>query len=942
MEPSAAEAPADGPTAEADPHGAADRLLHELHAARSGLSEREAARRLTLYGPNVLSRRGGLEWPRQILRQLTHPLALLLWLAAVLSYASGSGPLAAAIVAVVILNAAFAFLQERHAERAVEALSAFLPPTARVVRGGQETVLEASGLVPGDVVVVREGDRVSADARLLDGSVEMDVSTLTGESLPVLRTATAEWRSGRLIDAQDMVFSGTNCTGGEATAVVFATGMHTELGRIAALSERVGHESSPLERQVTRVAKVIAVVAVAMGVAFIPVGTLLAGLSLHDTFSFAIGLLVANVPEGLLPTITLALAVGVRLLAREGALVKRISAVETLGSTSVICTDKTGTLTMNRMRVLKLWTADGSLELGEAPHDPAAPGSPAARLAAAAVACNNASLGANSTESGDPTELALLHAAAQLGQAPDRAGTERLTQYHFDPVLRRMSTIDRMDDGETRLHCKGAPEEVVPLCIAVGTAGDRTEPLTPGLRAVVAETVDTWADQGLRVLAVAERKLPAGRAGELSRQEAEQGLTLLGIVAMLDPPRPEVADAVARCHRAGIRLLIVTGDHGLTARGIASRIGIGDAGIRVISGPELDRMPEGSLDALLASRDEVIFARSSPEAKLRIADALQDLGQVVAVTGDGVNDAPALRHADIGVAMGRSGTDVAREAATMVLTDDDFATIVSAVQSGRRVYDNVRKFIVYIFAHATPEVVPFLLYAVAGGGIPLPLTVMQILAVDLGTETLPALALGREPEDPGTMDRPPRPRGQNVIDGAMLGRAWGLLGGVSALLVTAGFLATLLAGGWHYGADTSQGPLHAVWVEATTMTFLGIVACQIGTAFAARTQTASLAQIGIGTNRLLLWGIGFEVLFSAAIVYLPPLQEVFGTAPPQAWQLLGLLPFPFLVWGADEAYRWARRSRGGRDDAPRGAEREPAGSNTAAARTSQPQGRATA
>jgi magnesium-transporting ATPase (P-type) len=257
--------------------------------------------------------------------------------------------------------------------------------------------------------------------------------------------------------------------------------------------------------------------------------------------------------------------------------------------------------------------------------------------------------------------------------------------------------------------------------------------------------------------------------------------------------------------------------------------------------------------------------------------------------------------------MGLSGTDVAREAATMVLTDDDFASIVSAVQSGRRVYDNVRKFIVYIFAHATPEVVPFLLYAVAGGGLPLPLTVMQILAVDLGTETLPALALGREPEEPGIMERPPRRRGQNVIDGCMLARSWGLLGGVSTVLVSTGFLLTLLTGGWHLGEDTSYGPLHAVWVQATTMTFLGIVACQIGTAFAARTQTASLAQIGFGANRLLLWGIGFEIAFSAAIVYVQPLQTVFGTASPYPWQLLMLVPFPFIVWGSDEVYRWARR-----------------------------------
>ncbi|MGN6404520.1 cation-translocating P-type ATPase [Sinomonas sp.] len=906
MDASPEPAPAGEP--DVNPQEPVERLLSELGAQRAGLSQREAARRQAVHGPNVLSRKGGRQWPQQVLAQLVHPLALLLWLAALLSFVSGSAPLAVAIVAVVVLNAAFAFLQERHAERAVEALSAYLPHTARVLRNGEETHVDARSLVPGDIIIVREGDRVSADARVLDGSVEMDFSTLTGESLPVLRTAGGEGRSERLLEAADMVFSGTSCTGGEATAVVYATGMQTELGRIAALTERVGHDPSPLEKQVTRVARVIAVVAVAMGIAFIPIGTLAAGLSLGDAVNFAIGLLVANVPEGLLPTITLALAVGVRILAGQGALVKKISAVETLGSTSVICTDKTGTLTMNRMRALSIWTAaDGTLDLTRAVAPPQH-GSPLQRLAAAAVACNNASLNADGTAEGDPTELAFLHAAVQLGADPQSQNGERLAQLHFDPTLRRMSTIDRSPEGEVWLHCKGAPEEVMRLCSRMGSAsGD--QPLTEATRTSATAEVDDWASRGLRVLAVAERRLPSEAALSESRQDAESDLTLLGLVGMLDPPRPEVPEAVARCHHAGIRLLIVTGDHGLTARGVAQRVGIGDADIRVINGRELDRMSEAELDTLLSAPDEMIFARSSPEAKLRIADALRDMGQVVAMTGDGVNDAPALRRADIGVAMGLSGTDVAREAATMVLTDDDFASIVSAVQSGRRVYDNVRKFIVYIFAHATPEVVPFLLYAIAGGGLPLPLTVLQILAVDLGTETLPALALGREPEEPGIMERPPRRRGQNVIDGSMLARSWGLLGGISTVLVSTGFFLTLFAGGWHLGLDTSREPLHTVWVHATTMTFLGIVACQIGTAFAARTQTASLAQIGLGANRLLLWGIAFEIAFSAAIVYVPPLQAIFGTASPYPWQILMLVPFPVIVWGSDEVYRWVRRRK---------------------------------
>ncbi|WP_345351515.1 cation-transporting P-type ATPase [Rhodococcus olei] len=908
---------AEGITA-ADPQEALDRLLRDLRSRREGLSSRDAERRLTVAGTNDLVRKRGHAWWRELLRQLVHPLALLLWLAAALAALSGSGPLAVAIVAVIVLNAAFAFVQERHAEQAVEALSAYLPPHARALRDGVERQIDARELVPGDVVVISEGDRVSADARLLTGALEIDTSTLTGESAPVAVAVDIGDSHVPLIQARDVVFSGTTCTAGEATAVVFATGMRTELGRIAALSQRIRHEESPLERQVKRVAWLITVVAVGMGVAFIPLGTVVAGLSFGDTVTFAIGLLVANVPEGLLPTITLALAVGVRALARRGALVKRISAVETLGSTSVICTDKTGTLTLNRMRVAGLRTAEGVIDLGEA-VEPAAVGTAAQRLALAAVCCSNAEFesvddpgGAVSVEVGDQTELALLHAAAALGVEPRRDPSGRIAQFHFDPNLRRMSTIDATGDGVC-VHTKGAPEEVVARCTRIAVGRDTDRALTDDDRTWIDASVTAWARQGRRLLVLADRRVDAGTAAGLDRDEAERDLVFLGIAAMIDPPRPEVPDAVERCHTAGIRLVVVTGDHALTARGIAEGVGIGRDGLRVVGSREMERMPDRDLDAVLAAPGELVFARSSPETKLRITDALQAQGNIVAMTGDGVNDAPALRSADIGVAMGRSGTDVAREAATMVLTDDNFATIVKAVEAGRQVYDNVRKFIIYIFAHATPEVVPFLIYAVTGGAVPLPLTIMQILAIDLGTETLPALALGREPAEPGLMDRAPRPRTQSVIDGRMLVRAWGVLGGVSAVLVMALFLGTLVAGGWSLGADVDTGPLHHTWQQATTMTFLGIVACQIGTATAARTRRASLAEIGFATNPLLLWGIAFEVCFAALVVTVPFLQRVFGTVVPEPWQVVALVPLPFLVWGCDEMLRWRARRKSRRE-----------------------------
>ncbi|HET7554740.1 MAG TPA: cation-transporting P-type ATPase [Gaiellaceae bacterium] len=892
-------------------------LLYELHTQEHGLSEREAQRRLVAYGPNVLERRGGRSWPRQLAAQFTHPLALLLWVAAALAFVAGLPSIGIAVLVVILLNALFAFAQERHAEQAVEALQRYLPQQAAVRRDGKRRLIDVRELVPGDVMLVEEGERISADARLLDGTLEVDLSMLTGESQPVVRQARLDGSSGVLTEARDIVFSGTSCVGGFATAVVFATGMHSELGRIAALTERVEAEPSPLELQVRRVAWLIALVAVVAGFAFLPIGWLAAGLPLHDALSFAIGLIVANVPEGLLPTITLALAVGVAGLARRGALVKRLSAVETLGSTSAICTDKTGTLTENRMRAVSIWTPLGEVDLedGTTVAAEAAATNPVLALLGRAIAsCSTADVDpATAGKSrGEATEIGLLEAARDLGVdvATRRRDPRRRQLYRFDPTLRLMSTVDERQDGTLTVHAKGAPEEVLARASRIGGL-ENHRALTDADRDEVLSVLERYAHKGLRVLAIARRRLPDDAVPPERREDAETDLCLLGLVGLFDPPRPEVGSAVDQCHDAGIRILVLTGDYGPTAAEIARRVGIGRDGARVLTGEELDRMSERELDALLQERRELIFARTSPEAKLRIADALRAHGQVVAMTGDGVNDAPALRRADIGIAMGRSGTDVAREAATMILTDDNFATIVAAVEAGRRVYDNVRKFILYIFAHAPPEVVPFLVFALAGGAIPLPITVLQILAIDLGTEILPALALGSEPAEPGLMQRPPRRQSEGVIGRELLFRAWVVLGLVEAALVMLGFFFVLLHGGWGLGDATGAGTaLHHTYLTATTMTFAGIVVCQIGTAIAARTQRASLRQVGFFTNPLLLLGIATELVFAAAIIYVPALQGLFGTAPLHGLELAILAPFPFVVWGADELRRAVLRRRG--------------------------------
>jgi calcium-translocating P-type ATPase len=845
-----------------------------------------------------------------------HPLALLLWLAGALAFVASLPALGVAIVAVVFVNAIFAFVQERQAERAVEALGRYLPQQAAVRRDGKRELIDARELVPGDVLLLAEGDRVSADARLLRGAVEVDVATLTGESQPVFRSAEFSDATGPLLEARELVFSGTSCVGGEAEALVFATGMQTELGRIAALSERVEAEESPLEHQVRRVAWLIALVAVAAGLAFLPIGWLAAGLPLEDAFIFAVGLIVANVPEGLLPTLTLALAVGVAGLARRGALVKRLSAVETLGSTTVVCTDKTGTLTENRMRAVRIWTPLGELDLEAGVEmDAALRADPVlGYLGRAIAACSTAELAPDRTgkSRGEATEIGLLEAARAIGidVAVAQREHDRRRLYRFDPKLRLMSTVDARRDGGLTVHAKGAPEEVLERSTMIGGADDH-RPLRQADRGTVLAVLERYAAEGLRVLAVARRRLPDGAEPPVRREDAERELVLLGLVGLFDPPRPEVADAVARCRAAGIRIIVVTGDFGLTAAEIARRVGIARNGSVVVTGGELERMSEAELDGLLRGGAELIFARTSPEAKLRIADALRAEGQVVAMTGDGVNDAPALRRADIGVAMGVTGTDVAREAATMVLTDDNFSTIVAAVAAGRRVYDNVRKFILYIFSHTTPEVVPFLVFALSGGAVPLPLTVLQILAIDLGTEILPALALGREPAEPGLMERRPRPRSEGVIQRPLLFRAWIFLGLIEAALVLAGFFYVLLQAGWSPGDDVGAGsPLHDAYLQATTMTFAGIVACQVGTAVAARTERASLRAVGLFTNPMLLWGIAFELLFAGALIYLPFLQDLFHTAALGPAELAILATFPFVVWGADELRRARlRRSR---------------------------------
>jgi magnesium-transporting ATPase (P-type) len=722
----------------------------------TGLTRGEAAERLGRYGPNSISEVRRRPLILKFLANFTHLMALLLWVGGGLAFVGGMPQLGWAIWTVVVINAVFSFWQEFRAERAMEALRRLLPVQARVLRDGAELRLPAAELVPGDILLLSEGDHISADGRLVEeAELRLDQSTLSGESLPLRKSAEPLPPSSLArTELPNLVFAGTSVASGTGRAVVFATGMETEFGGIAGLTLSLEEELSPLQREINRMTRVVTVLAVGIGVLFFILSVVVIHRPVHAGFIFAVGMVVAFVPEGLLPTVTLALAMGVQRMARRNALIKKLSAVETLGCCSVICTDKTGTLTRNEMTVRGLWVAGRQLTVTGGGYDAAGAidggdGTAAAsadleRLLLACSLCNDSRLIPPDAETphwtvlGDPTEAALTVVARKGGVEPEAATARlpRLREIPFDSRRKRMSTVH--GEGEGRVaFVKGAPRELLALATSIRLAGTDL-PLTPALRDGVLAANDEYARQGLRVLAVAQRTLPAeGRAW--SAEEVEQELTLLGLVAMMDPPRPEVAEAVEKCHRAGIRIIMITGDYGLTAESIARRIGIIGAGVpRLVTGADLDSMDEGALRQALEG--EVIFARVSPEHKLRVVSALRDLGHVVAVTGDGVNDAPALKKADIGIAMGVSGTDVAKEAADMVLTDDNFASIVNAIEEGRGVYANIRKFATYIFTSNMPEAWPFILQIMFN--VPLALTVMQVLAIDLGTDMVPALALG--------------------------------------------------------------------------------------------------------------------------------------------------------------------------------------------------------
>ncbi|MFF7169391.1 cation-translocating P-type ATPase [Streptomyces pseudovenezuelae] len=891
-----------------------------LDTSPRGLAPAEVALRRERHGPNELPRARRRGWWRDLAGQFTDLFAVLLLVASAITFLAyglqeprdtGTLQLAVAILCVVLLNAAIGFVQEYSAERTAESLQAMVPHTCRVLRGGERQELSARDLVPGDVVVLEAGDAVSADCRLVEAhEVSVNNAALTGESDAVGRTRQPV-AAGPVLEARNCVFMGTDVVAGSAKAVVFATGAATEFGRIFRLASAAPRQRTPLQRQVASMARRVAGAALAIGALLFAV-RLPAGEPLVDTFVFALGVMVALVPEGLPATLSVSLAIGVRRMARHHALVKKLLAVEALGSTTVVCTDKTGTLTQAEMTVVQVWA--GGIRhpvsgVGYAPVGEVTDSQPVRELLRAASLCCDARMVPPSDHEGwrvlgDTTEGAILVAAAKAGLdlTAEEASTPRVTEFPFDSTRKLMSTVHRDPHGSHHAYVKGAPQELLARCSAVVWKGER-RPLTEELRAAVISANDELAAQGLRVLAAASRSLPDGRP---TQDEAESDLTILGLVGMLDPPRPEVRDAVDACRHAGIRIVMVTGDHPLTAEAVARRVGIvRQPDPTVVTGTRLDTLDDDALDALLAGSGELLLCRVSPEHKMRVVTALQRRGEVVAVTGDGANDAPALKHADIGVAMGVSGTDVAREAAVMVLLDDSFASITTAVRLGRSVYQNIRKFLIYLFSHNIAELTPILVATFAGFPL-VPITAVQILAIDLGSDVLPALALGAEPPEPDVMDRPPRSRRERLFSTAVMGRIL-FLGGIQSFGVCAVFFWHIHASGIPY-ADFTEND--TVYREAITMVQAGIVVSQFFNALAVRTDRQSVFRIGLLSNPWLLVAGCFGIALMAAISYVPFLQTIFNTAPLAAAEWAVLVGLGALLLAAEEARKgWLRHHR---------------------------------
>jgi magnesium-transporting ATPase (P-type) len=890
-------------------------VIEALETSPAGLSNAEAEARLSLYGQNILSKQKKEPIWEKLLQEFLRAPALVLLIVGLAALLQRDVVLALIIWSIIAVNTGFSFWREHRAEQAIEKLRAILPSFAHVIREGVESYIPSSHVVPGDILVLAEGDNIAADARVIEEyGLRTNNATLTGEAIPARKMADPSYQTGiSELDQPNLIFAGTSIASGTGRAVVTVTGMSTQFGRIAHLTQSIAEEPTPFQKELNRLSKFTAWVGLGIGAIVVIIGYFSLSFPVEEVTLLALGIMVAVIPEGLIATLTLSLAVAVQRLTQRGVLAKKLSTVEKLGQVSVICTDKSGTLTQNQMTVREIWVARRRLKVSGVGYEPEGKFSPDPRrqawekdwlrLLEVASCCNNARINPPSMEHpgwtslGDQTEAALKVAAMKEGifeEALNRI-LPRLHEIPFDARRKRMTTIHRAGNREIAF-VKGAPREVLQLCTNI-LINDEVVPLTNQLRAEILDVNDGYARGALRVLALAQRDLPA-RAGTYTAETIEQNLTFLGLMAMMDPPRPQVEKAVRTCREASIRIVMITGDYGLTAESLARRVGMLVTKKPIIlTGAELDELSDVALQELLGQ--EVLFARMAPEHKMRLVSAFQQGGEVVAVMGDGVNDAPALRKADIGISMGIVGTDVAKEAADIILTQDDFSAITAAIEEGRGVYDNIRKFITYIFSSNIPEIMPFMVKA-NFPLIPLALTVRQILAIDLGTDMFPALALGMEKPEPDVMKRPPRPRNQPLLDRGLLSRAF-WLGMIETTLCFAGFLSIFVFSGHadeiglaflapladlvDFRLSLSLGQTIIV---ASTVYHVGVVTSQVGNALACRSDRMRSSNLGWLSNKYLWIGILIEILGIVSIVYVPFLAEIFNHAPLPAWMWLGL------------------------------------------------------
>ena len=880
-----------------------EELLKKFHTKETGLSAKDSSRRLIDFGANEIQSGKKKNYLKEYFRQYIQFFAILLEVASLLALVAdkyvpneGNDILAYAIIIAVFINATFAFWQEYKADKAMEALVRLMPTMVTVMRDSNTEIIDAKELVPGDIIVLEEGNKIAADAVLIENNtLYINTSALNGESRPSRRELQGNKSIARALDARNMVFAGTTVVSGSGLAVVIATGQATEFGKIATLTQNVEKTLTPMQKEVIRITHILTIIALAMGVVFFVLGVF-SNQNLLMAAIFALSLIVANVPEGMLPTITLSLSLASQRMAKRNALIKNLDSVQTLGSATVICTDKTGTLTRNEMILKELTLAGGEAITvsgegyetnGEFEFNTSNESSKKrlAELLTAGTLNSRASVEANQII-GDPTELAIVVAAKKL--SIDVSSFAKVDEIPFSSDRKMMSSIYKHSD-KNLLFAKGAVEVIFEKSTHFMDDDGVIKSFDDKAKKRMFKCAEDYENEAYRVLAIAK-----------SSNEKENGLTLLGIVAIMDLPREEVKEAIAQCNSAGIRTMMITGDNSKTAQAIAKKIGLKFDS--VLTGIEVEKLSEDELENRLA-KETILFARMASNQKLKIAIALQNGGEVVAMTGDGVNDAPALKRADIGIAMGKTGTDVAKEAADMILIDDNFKSIVSAIEEGRTVYFNIKKFVTYILSSNVPEIVPYILHFFLK--IPMPLSVIQILSIDLGSDMLPGLALGSEKPEKNIMKRPPVGRDEKILDWEVFKRGYFFIGVIEATAAMVAFISFLMLHGWEYGTVDLKDPL--LQSQAMTMTLLGAVTCQLVNVWTMRSWEYSAWSVGWTSNKLLLGAMVLEFLWIWMMLSYEPVQKVFHTADIPLGDLWILLPFPIILFTSHEYYKYRKR-----------------------------------